>query len=234
MRTKMKLKSPPPVLFASLCALFGGIVLLPVACNRPADNVPAGMADNSESKNAAAPAPCCPIDKKEGETKTTAPLPDDSIYQLPGIWKTQRGETITLADLAGKARVMTFGFTHCEHVCPRLVADLKRFRDTLIAQGRRDVGWVFVSIDPERDDPETLRAFADRLDANSPNWTYLTAPDEQVRELTALLGVRYKKNPDGNFSHSNSYIAFDSKGRAVHETHSVADNPEEFAGKIPK
>jgi len=53
-----------------------------------------------------------------------------------------------------------------------------------------------------------------RLDTAT--WTLLTGEDEQVRELAAVLGIRYRPEADGQISHSNTWLVLDGAGRIVH------------------
>jgi protein SCO1 len=60
--------------------------------------------------------------------------------------------------------LLFFGYTHCRDVCPTTVQDLAAARDLLAAELRDDVTVVFVTEDPERDTPATLRRWLDRFD----------------------------------------------------------------------
>jgi protein SCO1/2 len=60
--------------------------------------------------------------------------------------------------------VLFFGYTHCPDVCPTTMQDLAAARDLLAGELRDDVTVVFVTEDPERDTPGTLRRWLDRFD----------------------------------------------------------------------
>src|SRR5690606_24876269 len=105
---------------------------------------------------------------------TTRPASEFSIYELGGAWRDQTGAERALASLAGRVQVVAMVYTHCTATCPIIVAQMQRIeRET---QG--DVGFVLVSLDPSRDDPERLAAYAGQRELDPGRWTLLTAPDE--------------------------------------------------------
>lgn len=83
--------------------------------------------------------------------------------------------------------VMNFIFTTCTTICPVMTATLAESQRELgEAAGR--VRWVSVTIDPEYDRPEVLRAYAARFDA-SPAWAFLTGDGNDVAETLTSFGV---------------------------------------------
>ena len=83
------------------------------------------------------------------------------------------------------------------------------------------MGFVLVSLDPARDTPAQLAKFAASFRLDPAAWTLLTGDDEQVRELAALLGIRYRAEEDAQISHSNTYLVLDADGRMVHRQDGV-------------
>ena len=73
------------------------------------------------------------------------------------------GKPRTLADWKGKVTVVFFGYTQCPDVCPTTMAELATIRKSLGAEGDK-VESVFVTIDPERDTPEILKAYVANRD----------------------------------------------------------------------
>lgn len=154
----------------------------------------------------------------------------DSIYQLESLWTTAEGEQVPLASLAGRVQVIAMVYTHCEHACPRIIADMKQLRREIgDADGR--VGYVLVSLDPARDTVERLAEFAKqtKLDAG---WTLLRAGDGAVRELAAVLGIRYRQVSEKDFIHSNLLSIVDADGVIVHRQVGLGVDPEASAAAI--
>lgn len=140
----------------------------------------------------------------------------ESIYQLAGEWHTQHNDTMHLSQLRGKTPVIAMGFTHCGYACPRLVMDMKQIEAQVPERKKGDVVFVLASFDTERDQPERLRAFANEM-ALSEDWLLLHGDEETVRELSMVLDVKYKKQADGNFAHSNSITLLNTHGEIVEQ-----------------
>jgi len=141
---------------------------------------------------------------------------DFSVHDLEARWRDQEGAERTLASTGGKARVISMVYTQCAHTCPMIVAEMKRVEAALPAEERGRVGFVLVSLDPARDTPAQLAKFASAMRLDPASWTLLTGDAGAVRELAALLGLRYRPEADAQISHSNTYLVLDPAGRIVH------------------
>ena len=95
----------------------------------------------------------------------------------------------SLADFKGKAVVVFFGFTQCPDVCPTALADLAEVKRLLGPQGDKLQG-IFVSVDPERDTPEVLKAYLANFD---PGFLALRPSMDQLPEVAKGFKVFYKK-----------------------------------------
>ena len=73
------------------------------------------------------------------------------------------GQVRHLTDFKGKVVVMFFGFTQCPDVCPTSMAELAEVKQLLGKDGDRLQG-LFVTVDPERDTPEVLKAYMGNFD----------------------------------------------------------------------
>ncbi len=136
---------------------------------------------------------------------------DASIYQLGGDWRDQTAASRPLASLAGRPQVVAFVYTSCTFACPRIVANMKQIE----TEAASDVGLVLVSIDPERDTPERLAHFAEGSRLDPTRWTLLNGSDDQILELSVLLGVKYRATDDGEFAHTNVLILLDEQGVVI-------------------
>jgi len=126
----------------------------------------------------------------------------------------QNGQQRTLQDFKGKVVVVFFGFTQCPDVCPTALAELAEVKRALGGQGERLQG-VFVSIDPERDTPEVLKAYMANFD---PSFVALRPTLEQLPVVTKEFKIFYKKNEGktpGTYTmdHSAGSYVFDPTGR---------------------
>ena len=124
------------------------------------------------------------------------------------------GAQRTLADFKGKVVVVFFGFTQCPDVCPTALADLAEVKRLLGPQGDKLQG-LFVSVDPERDTPEVLKAYMTNFD---PGFLALLPTAEQLPEVAKAFKIFYKKvegpTPTSyTMEHSAGSYVFDPQGR---------------------
>lgn len=155
-----------------------------------------------------------------------------SLHDLQSVWTTQDGQKVTLADFHKKATLVAMIFTNCQSACPRITADIQRIENEIPAEKRKDVSFVLISMDPERDNPEQLKKFAaeHKLDLN--NWTLLTGAQNDVEDIAGVLNVRINKQADGSFDHSNIIHILNSSGNIVHQQIGLAIDPKESSEKL--
>ncbi|HEX6059851.1 MAG TPA: SCO family protein [Gemmatimonadaceae bacterium] len=139
-----------------------------------------------------------------------------SVYGLHSRWHDQAGDTLRLPALAGRVRVVAFVYTSCHTTCPLILRDLKAIEAALPASRRDDVGFVLVSIDPERDTPGRLAEWGADAQLDLSRWTLLSGADDAVRELAVTLGVSYQALPDGEVAHTNAITVLDAEGIVAH------------------
>jgi protein SCO1/2 len=76
----------------------------------------------------------------------------------PFILIDETGATVTEAALTGKPHLVYFGFTYCPDICPTALQKMGAAQELLGAQGDK-IGYVLISVDPERDTPESLSQY---------------------------------------------------------------------------
>jgi len=118
-------------------------------------------------------------------------LSDKSLYQTESKWTTDTGKQIKLQDLKGRPQVVVMFFASCQSACPVLVHDLQRIETALNPEQRARVGFTLVTIDPRRDTPEALRKYRATRVLPAETWSLLRGEPDDIRELVALLGVKY-------------------------------------------
>ena len=101
------------------------------------------------------------------------------------------GQVRTLQDFRGKVVVVFFGFTQCPDVCPTSLQELAEVKGLLGPNGDRLQG-VFITVDPERDQLDMLKAYMGNFD---PSFVALRPTPEQLPALTKDFKIYYKKVP---------------------------------------
>jgi protein SCO1 len=124
------------------------------------------------------------------------------------------GRPRTLADWKGKVTVVFFGYTQCPDVCPTTMAELAQIRTLMGASGDK-LQTVFVTIDPERDTAEILKAYVANF---GPGVIALRGNAEQTAAAAKEFKVFYAKvagKSPGSYSmdHSAASFVFDPSGR---------------------
>ena len=116
---------------------------------------------------------------------------------------TQDGKPVRLYDdlIKDKIFVVSFFFTTCGDICPLAAARLSQLQDALGDAMGRDVFIYSITVDPEIDTPERLKAYADTFGAGA-GWLFLTGKPDDVRELRITLGDGGK----GRTEHRNEIL----------------------------
>lgn len=156
--------------------------------------------------------PCCAA----ADAAAPAALSNRSIYQVDATWTTDAGRPFQLAELRGRPVVLAMFFTSCGYACPRIVADMARIQQTLPAAVRAQARFVLVSFDDVRDTVPVLRDYRAQHGLNA-DWVLLRGAPGDIRELAAVLGVKYKRDAAGMFQHSNLITVLNPEGEIVHQ-----------------
>ena len=146
-----------------------------------------------------------------------AAFTDKSLYQVGSRWTTDAGKQIKLGALRGKPQVVAMFFANCQYACPLILNDMQRIEAALTPAQRARVGFTLVTFDPKRDTPEALAEYRRVRNLPAEQWTLLRGEPEDVQELAALLGVRYKQDARGQFAHSNIITVLNADGEIVHQ-----------------
>jgi protein SCO1/2 len=124
------------------------------------------------------------------------------------------GKVRTLADFKGKLVAVFFGYTQCPDACPTTMAELAEAKKLLGAQGDK-LQVVFVTVDPERDKPEVLKAYMGNFDKT---FVALRPSADELAQVAKDFKV-YNKKADGGdpknytMDHTASTYVFDTQGK---------------------
>lgn len=124
------------------------------------------------------------------------------------------GKPRSLKDFAGKVVVVFFGYAQCPDVCPTTLAEVAQAKHLLGPQGDQ-LQAVFVTVDPERDTAQVLKAYMGNFDAS---FVALRGTPEQTAALAKEFKVFFKKvegSKPGTYTvdHSTGSYVFDTQGR---------------------
>lgn len=196
---------------AAMLALAGGLALIAGGC-------------------ASKPVPSCCAKP----APAAAPLSDRSLYQTESQWTTDAKQQIKLAQLEGRPQVVVMFFTSCQYACPIIVNDLKKIEAALPPELRARVGFTLVTFDTRRDTPEVLAGYRDSRQLSPQTWTLLRGEPDDILELGALLGVKYKEDANGQFAHSNIITVLNAHGEVVHQQVGLGQDITETVRSLEK
>jgi len=117
-----------------------------------------------------------------------------------------QGGELSDADLKGKPFAIFFGFTRCPEVCPTTLWEMSESLRRLGPDGR-GLTALFVSLDPERDTPETL---ADYLPSFDPRIVGLSGTPEAIAAVARAYRVYWRKVPtaDGDYTLDHTAVVY--------------------------
>jgi protein SCO1 len=151
-------------------------------------------------------------------TAPTAELPGDSLYQLDVALDDQDGRAFRLADRRGRPLLLAMFYATCTYACPALVDTVKLLERGLARSSRVPIDVLLVTFDPERDDARALGRLVAERHLDAAYWTLARPSSRDARRLAALLGVQYRRQPDGGFNHTTEIVLLDVEGRVVART----------------
>lgn len=141
-------------------------------------------------------------------------LSDADYGRKLSLTNTASGAKVSLEDFKGKVTLLFFGFTHCPDVCPTTLLKVAEIR-TALGDAARDFLGGFVTLDPERDQPELLNNYVSAFD---PTFVALRADDvAATKKVAQEFRVFFQKVPnrDGSsytLDHTTASYIFDRSG----------------------
>ncbi len=137
----------------------------------------------------------------------------------------QHGQPFGSADIGQRATLVSFVFMTCTEWCPVLSPKLREAQEQLRAEGLlgSKVLLLSITVDPQRDTPDALAAYARRYAADPRHWRFLTGPPEEIQRVV-VGGFRVgllRPAPTARASaavpltitHSNRFVIVDAAGQ---------------------
>lgn len=137
---------------------------------------------------------------REPELKSLGQIPKFELIS-------QTGQKVSLNDLKGRVWVADTIFTNCQGPCPMMTSRMRGVAKEVASLA--NVRIVSLSVDPERDTPEALLAYANNFQANPAQWLFLTGQAEALNQVTDQ-GLHLTK-VDGSLEHGTKFALVDQK-----------------------
>jgi protein SCO1 len=188
-------------------------LLLALGCNRTPQPAPEPIAAAELAPAAAAP--------------ELPAIDAPSLYELDVTLTDQDGQRRTFESLRGQPVILTMFYGTCPYACPLLISDIKRALSKANPEARAAYRVVLVSFDPERDTPKALKELADVHSVDEPQWRLTSADGGRERELSAVLGIKYKRLANGHIQHTSVIAVLDEKGMLRHRKEGTPEGGDE-------
>jgi protein SCO1/2 len=125
----------------------------------------------------------------------------------------QNGQPFGSPQLTGKIWIADFIYTTCPGPCPMISSRMSELQKPL---EKTDVCLVSFSVDPEKDTPQVLRGYAEKLQADPDRWNFLTGPKSAIYKLSHdgfKLAVSDGSDEQGIPVHSTRMVLVDRHGQ---------------------
>ena len=234
--------------YAKLLLLGVLVIGLPVSINSPATAEGGFSQQQQQDSEYSCPmhpevtskkAGSCPKCGMRLKQKSTTPEPaatsniNTGPSRFPNVELiTQDGKKVRFYDDLIKGRVVAIYlmYTTCKYNCPLETARLVQVQKMLGDRMGRDVFFYSITIEPETDTPEVLKAYIDKYKIG-PGWTFLTGKEDDIRLLMRKLGLDFLPDPDDPDGHTPSLLIGNDR-TGIWARNSALDNPRFMALKI--
>ena len=173
--------------------------------------------------------------------KDNLPLDKDLTKKSYNLINQDSVDVIFPNDIIGHITVMGFIYTHCPDICPMTTHNMYLTEKKLEKEGIKNVKFVALSFDPDRDTPEVLTDFAKIRELDFNDWTLLTGNKNTINDLIKRFDVRAIKtdesiNEDGkseySMMHTDRISLIDSNGKLRKNYKGSTLNIEELINDI--
>lgn len=160
-------------------------------------------------------------------------LPSQSLYQYETALEDHSAQPRTLDVFKGQPVVVTMFYSSCTYACPIIISSIKRLESKLTPKAKGNLRVLLISMDPQKDTSEAMAKLVEGHGLDAGRWRLVRpVKKEDVADLAGLLGMTYRKNPDGSYSHSAEITLFDGNGVQVAKLDAPGDDSTDFVSKI--
>lgn len=153
------------------------------------------------------------------------PVFEGSIYDLKVTFTDQQGNRASLDAFRGHPVLVTMFYARCGGACPILTTDLKRIDREVSPATHEKLRVLMVSFDAAHDTPEALSRMSHERGLDPARWKLAAAAEDAARELSAVLGIKYRKLDNGAYFHSSVITLLDEAGKPLVRTEGLGKDP---------
>jgi protein SCO1/2 len=143
-------------------------------------------------------------------------IADTIYYTLPKFsFINQDNKEISHRNYSGKIFITEFFFTECPSICPIMSSQMARLQELIKKEGlNQEVMLLSLSVKPDHDTPEILRAYGDKLGADYSNWNFFTGDALDIYDLAEngfMLSAFPDEKAEGGVFHTDKLTLIDSE-----------------------
>jgi protein SCO1/2 len=158
--------------------------------------------------------------------------PKPFLYDLELSLTDENGKTSGLDVFRGSPVIVSLFYASCPSACPRLINDILRVTKAMDDATRAKVKVLLVSLDPKNDSVSKLSAAAKRHKLDTGQWKLARTSAEKVRELAAILDVKYRFLPKGGIEHSSVLVLIGPNGEIDARFEGLGQPAEPIAARL--
>jgi protein SCO1/2 len=155
-------------------------------------------------------------------------IPDFALYD-------QSGAVVQSARFTGKQVMLNFIFTRCPiaTMCPAATMKMMSTQKLAREAGVKNLELVSITLDPEYDTPGVLKDYAVARGIDTSNFSFLTGPENAIKDLLAQFGVIAEFEGD-LLKHTLTTLLINEDGRIAHRADGSSWEPADFVAKMKK
>lgn len=143
-------------------------------------------------------------------------FPDESIYNLDILLTDRHNNNIHFSNLSNHIQIFSMIYINCKTICPIIISNMKTIEKLLNKNFSEKVKFSLITLDPERDDINSINNFFHEKKFND-NWSIYRCNKNDVLKIALSTGIKFKKDYESNdYIHSNLIILIDRNGVVKH------------------
>jgi protein SCO1/2 len=154
-----------------------------------------------------------------------------SIYDLDVKLTDQNNKTVGLDVFKGHPTAVAMFYASCPYACPMLIGKLKSVERDLPKKNKKNMRFLLISFNPEEDSVAALKDVEKRYKTDA-NWRFARTDKSTVREIAAVLGIKYKQQSDGEFDHTSFVSLVNKKGEVEKRVDTAKESLKDLAASF--
>ena len=155
-------------------------------------------------------------------------VPDFALYD-------QSGQVVQSARFRGRQIMLNFIFSRCPDakMCPASTAKMMTAQRLAREAGVQNLELISITLDPAYDTPGVLKEFAAQRGIDTSNFSFLTGPENAIRDLLTQFGVIAQFKGD-ILQHTLTTLLIDPEGKITHRADGSVWDPQDFVAKMKR